>query len=201
MNKLSQIPLDLGSSPKYSFENLILSDCNQNVVKTVNAWPNWPSPVLLIVGPKGSGKTHIGQAWHQATKEAFIDDASIVEETTLFSELNKALNGEIAGLLLAAQEAPESWAIKLPDLKSRLLNTPIAVLNDHDDKILEPILRKLFEDRGRSVTYGLVSYILKYHDRSVPALKQIARELDLAAQSQKTDLTKAFAAKYMNLHK
>jgi len=83
----------------------------------------------------------------------------------------------------------------MPDLKSRLLNVATAVLNDHDDMILEPILRKLFEDRGRAVTTGVVTYILKYQDRSVESLRRITRALDLAAQSQKVDLTRAFTVK------
>ena len=198
MNKLPQIPLDLTPSPKYSFESLIISDCNADAVKTVKAWPNWPAPILLLVGPQGSGKTHIGQAWVAKTGESFIDDASAMDEPALFARLNLALNGENSGLLLADSKLPKDWNIELPDLKSRLLNTPIASLDDHDDKILEPIVRKLFEDRGRAVTSDLVSYLLKHCDRSVLALKEIVRDLDIAAQSQKKDLTKAFAARHLS---
>jgi len=198
VNTLPQIPLNLTPAPVFSFESLSLSACNEDAVKTVLAWPKWPSPILLLIGPKGSGKTHIGQAWSQKTNQTFIDDASSVDEQQLFSVLNLALNGDIDGLLLAADKPAAEWNIALPDLKSRLLNVPVAHLRDHDDEILEPILRKLFEDRGRAVTSGLVKYLLKQCDRSVPALKEIALNLDLAAQSQKTDLTKAFAAKYMN---
>lgn len=197
MSKSPQIPLNLTPAPVFSFESLSLSACNADAVKTVLAWPNWPSPILLLLGPRGSGKTHIGQAWSRKTNQTFVDDASSVDEAPLFSILNAALNGEIDGVLLAADTPPAEWSIDLPDLKSRLLNIPVAHLRDHDDEILEPILRKLFEDRGRAVTSGLVKYLLKHCDRSVPALKEIALNLDLAAQSQKTDLTKAFAAKHL----
>ena len=198
MSKLPQIPLDLTPTPHYSFDSLILGDCNEDAVKTVKAWPNWPSPILLLIGPQGSGKTHIGQAWNAMSHETFVDDADGAEEGYLFSALNSALNGQSKGLLLASQRAPKDWKTNLPDLKSRLVNTPIVSLKEHDDQILEPILRKLFEDRGRAVSSDLVTYLLKYYDRSVPALKNIARDLDLAAQSQKTDLTKAFAARFLN---
>ena len=197
MNKLPQIPLDLSPTPHYSFDSLILGDCNQDAVKSIKAWPHWPSPILLLIGPEGSGKTHIGEAWRVVSHETFIDDAEMVDEASLFSVFNSALNGDINGLLLASKKMPTDWTVELPDLNSRLLNTPIASLKEHDDQILEPILRKLFEDRGRAVSSDLVTYILKYYDRSVPALKRIAQELDLAAQSQKTDLTKAFAAKFL----
>jgi len=198
VSKLPQIPFDLTPSPTYSFDSLILSACNEDAVKTIHAWPNWPSSVLFLLGPKGSGKTHLGQAWTAKTSETFIDDASVMDESTLFAKLNLALNGQIRGLLLADSQAPKDWSIELPDLKSRLLNVPIVSLYDHDDKILDSIVRKLFEDRGRAVTSDLVSYLLKHCDRSVLALKDIVRDLDIAAQSQKKDLTKAFAARQLS---
>ena len=197
MSKLPQIPFDLTPSPKHNFDNLIVSPCNQDAITTIKAWPKWLSPVLLLTGPSGSGKTHIGAAWAVQTGGTFIDNASSHDEAKLFAVFNQALNGEINGLLLASEHKPQLWETAMPDLRSRLSNTPVVTLQEHDDDILEPILRKLFEDRGRMVSADLVRYILNHHDRSIPALRDITRELDLAAQSQKADLTKSFAAKQM----
>lgn len=151
----------------------------------------------MLVGPQGSGKTHIGQAWRAETGGMFIDNASGVKETKLFTIMNQALNGEIVGLLLADTLAPAHWAIQLPDLHSRLTNTPLAILEEHDDEILEPIVRRLYEDKGRVISQSLIEYLLKYKERSVAAQRVIAAELEVAAQQQKADLTKAFAAKYL----
>lgn len=192
-----QIPLDLSRAPEHSFANLLISDCNATAVKTARAWRDWPSPILLLIGPHSSGKTHIGQAWAAETGGTFIDNADTVLEAELFASMNKALNGELKALLLAACKAPQNWGILMPDLFSRLKNTPTALLEEHDDMILEPILQKLFKDRGRSVSSDLVQYLLKYHDRSVSALREIVKELDIAAQSKKADLTKAFATKHL----
>ena len=85
----------------------------------------------------------------------------------------------------------------MPDLRSRLSNTPTAIIEDHDDDILEPIVRKLFKDKGRDVSQDLIEYLLKYQERSIAAQRIIANELEIAAQRQKADLTKAFAAKYL----
>jgi len=92
----------------------------------------------------------------------FIDDAHDYDEVKLFTLVNRALNEEGQYVLLSSYLSPGEWGIAMPDLKSRLLNVATAVLNDHDDMILEPILRKLFEDRGRAVTTGVVTYILKF---------------------------------------
>ena len=158
----------------------------------VRAWQSWPSPILYLTGPAGSGKTHIGQAWAGMSGQSFIDNAPSHDEAKIFAQMNRALNGEIEGLVLAG---PPEWQPALPDLSSRLRNTPRAIIGDHDDTILEPILRKLFEDKGRAVSADLVAYLLKHQERSVDTLRRLADELDAAAQAQRKDITKAFAAK------
>jgi len=163
----------------------------------VQAWPDWPSPILMLIGLQGCGKTHLGKAWAAKTDGTFIDDTSAIEEAALFAVMNQALNGEISGLLLADRKAPNKWNVQMPDLCSRLSSTPLAVIEEHDDDILEPIVRKLFQDKGREVSRDLIDYLLKYQERSVAAQRVIAAELESAAQRQKADLTKAFAAKYL----
>ena len=197
MSKLPQIPLDLSPQFQHSFANFLISDSNAAAVKTVQAWPKWTSPILMLIGPQGCGKTHIGQAWAIETGGTFIDDASNMDEAELFAAMNMALNGELSALLLAARHAPQEWPINMPDLRSRLSNTPLTIIEEHDDDILEPIIRRLYEDRGRDVSQDLISYLLKYQTRSVAAQRIIADELEAAARSQKADLTKSFASKYL----
>lgn len=192
-----QIPLDLTPSHSSSFSTFIVSDCNADAVKAVRSWPDWPAPILMLIGPKGTGKSHMGKAWAAETGGMLIDDADNYDEAELFAIMNEALNGNIQGLLLASRCAPQEWTIRIPDLRSRLVNTSLAFLNEHDDTILEPVLRRLFEERGRQVSQDLIEYLLKYQERTIAAQRDIAAELELAAQMQKADLTKAFAAKYL----
>lgn len=192
-----QIPFDLSPKPTHSFANFLISDSNAAAVKAVRTWPEWPSPILLLIGPQGCGKSHLGQAWASHSDGIFMDDASTADEATLFAVMNQALNGEISGLILADRNVSAEWDIQLPDLRSRLSNTPMAIIEEHDDDILEPIVRKLFQDKGREVSRDLIDYLLKYQERSVAAQRVIAAELESAAQRQKADLTKAFAAKYL----
>ena len=189
-----QIPLDLSPEPSFTFENLMMSTGNVDAVAMVRSWEHWPSPLLYLTGPRGSGKTHIGKAWASETRQCFIDDAQDKPEAEIFAQMNLALNGDINALLIAGHP---DWQPALPDLASRLKNTPRALLEEHDDKILEPILRKLFEDKGRSISRDVVVYLLKHHDRSVSSLRHIAAHLDMAAQSQKVDITRTFTAKIL----
>ena len=192
-----QIPLALSPEPTHSFANFLISESNASAVQIVRAWPDWPLPILAVAGPQGTGKSHLGQAWASETGGVFIDDASRVEEAELFKVMNHALNGEILGLLIADRKMPSEWGVKMPDLQSRLSSTPIVILEEHDDDILEPIIRKLFQDKGRDVSQDLIGYLLKYQERSVAAQRIIAAELEMAAQRLKVDLTKSFAAKYL----
>ncbi len=207
-----QIPFDLAPAPDYSLARFERGLWNRAAFNAVTAWPDWPAPMLLLCGPKGSGKTHLGTAWARRqgglivsgrdsldaldcaqTPIIFFDDAHHAEETHLFTVLNLALNGKIEGLLLASRFAPQDWNIKLPDLFSRLCNTPIAQLDDHDDDILVPIIDKLFKDLGRSVSADVVAYLIKHEDRSIDAMRVLAAELDFAARQANRDVTKSFA--------
>ena len=74
---------------------------------------------------------------------------------------------------------------------------PSVSLAEHDEASLEPILRELFDQAGRSVGQDVVTFILRQCERSVDVLRELVLELDVAAGSKKADLTKAFTAKYL----
>lgn len=208
-----QIPIDLTPEPDFSFDRFEIGDSNRDAAAMVAAWPNWPSPVLLLLGPSGSGKTHLGAAWAKKTAGyvltpseldlwgscepacVFVDNAEIASEADLFALVNAALNGKVSGLLLSSQTLPENWNISLPDLRSRLFNAPTAILEEHDDDVLEAIIRKLFEDQGRSVKADVVAYLMKNCDRSVEAMRSLVADLEAKAREAKRDITRAFVAK------
>ena len=194
---MSQIPLNLRPTARQSFSNFHLTPGNQAAVKLLRARDRWPSAAVLILGPTGSGKTHLGQAWQAKGEGEFIDDAQAADETALFDAINRALAGQTSGLVLASALPPTEWGITLPDLKSRLNAMPTLTLAEHDEASLEPILRELFEQAGRVVGQDVVTFVLRQCERSVEALRELVLELDIAAGSKKADLTKAFVAKYL----
>jgi chromosomal replication initiation ATPase DnaA len=194
----TQIPLELSPEPASGFDSFIVTDSNRIAVTALRAWPDWPAPTLLLLGPEGTGKTHLGEAWKELSCGTFIDDAERVEEAELFAQMNLALNGEVSGLLLTSRNSLSDWNVAMPDLKSRLSSTPVMVMDDYDEGDLEPLLRQLFENRGRQVTKDLVDYLLKYESREVGALRNLVRRLDEAALAEKADLTKYFAAQYLS---
>lgn len=194
---MSQIPLNLRPKTQQSFSNFHVTPGNQAAVSMLRARDRWPSAAVLILGPTGSGKTHLGQAWLSKFDGEFIDNAHGVDETTLFDAINRALAGHISGLVLASAVPPTDWGVSMPDLKSRLNAMPTLALAEHDEASLEPILRELFAQAGRVVGQDVVTFVLHQCERSVNALRDLVLELDVAAGSKKADLTKKFVAKYL----
>lgn len=194
---MSQIPLNLRPELRQSFSNFHVTPGNHAAVSLLKARERWPSAAVLMLGPMGSGKTHLGQAWQSKTGGEFIDDAQGADETILFDAINRALAGQIPGLVLASALPPTEWGMSMPDLNSRLNAMPTLTLAEHDEASLEPILRELFEQAGRVVGQDVVTFVLRQCERSVEALRDLVLALDVAAGSKKADLTKAFVAKYL----
>ena len=194
---MSQIPLNLRPEARQSFSNFHVTSGNQAASAMLQSRDRWTSGALLLLGPAGSGKTHLGLAWTAAYAGEFIDDAHLSNEPALFDAINRALAGQSFGLLLASSLSPNAWGVAMPDLKSRLFAMPTLTLAEHDEESLEPILRALFSQVGRAVSQDVVTYILRKTERSVDVLRELVHELDIEAGSKKADLTKAFVAKHL----
>lgn len=194
---MSQIPFNLRPEGRQTFDTFNINTGNEAAVTMLRSRGRWPSAALLLLGPVGSGKTHLGKAWAADSGGEFIDDADRVDETMLFDAINRALSGQSEGLVLTSALSPKAWLVTMPDLKSRLNAMPTLTLAEHDEASLEPILRTLFSQVGREVSQDVVSFVLQQSERSVEALRELVHELDIAAGSKKADLTKSFAAKFI----
>ena len=105
-----QLPLDLSPLQKFSFENYVGGSANRKIIKFLRSPMTWKSPITMLVGPVGTGKSHIGNAWANETGFQFLDDASQMDEEMLFSQLNLILNGTGRRLLLADKNFPSPAA-------------------------------------------------------------------------------------------
>lgn len=211
----SQTALDLTPEPDFSFERFERGFSNQLAVSAIESWPNWPTPILVMSGPSGTGKTHLGHAWAKLSgglslnaaklsdvsaswegRTLFLDNAELASESLLFAVMNMALNGQLTSLLMASNTPPTAWSVELPDLLSRLKNANHVTIDEHEDVLLEPIIRKLFKDQGRQISKDIVTYIIKHCDRSVASLRAFIVKLDAQARMTKSDITRAYVAKF-----
>jgi chromosomal replication initiation ATPase DnaA len=182
----------------------------------VERWPDWPDTVLLLHGPRGSGKSHLSAIWaataHAWTMDAFEvtrdkvphlvsggalviedPDRSERDEAALFHLLNLAREKR-AFVLMTCSTPPDRWGLRTPDLLSRLrLATSVAV-EAPDDALLKAVLVKLFVDRQLVVDTSVVDYIAVRIERSLGKAAELVTLLDREALSRGRRVSRAIAA-------
>ncbi|MDX1580200.1 MAG: DnaA/Hda family protein [Alphaproteobacteria bacterium] len=204
-----QLTLDLPVRSAKGREDFLVAPCNEAAVKWIDAWPEWPGRVLVLVGPAGSGKSHLGNVWRTLAGAAEMEEVSdertaaaleagipvlldinsrVEDEEALLHLINWARERK-AGLLITATEPPAKWRITLPDLRSRLQAAPIAALGPPDDDILGALLIKQFADRQLRVPTDVVEFVLARMERSYATVRRLVEELDRAALSEKRAIT------------
>ena len=79
-----QLVLGLSLKEALEKEDFFISPSNLDAVTLLGNTDRWTSGVLLLVGPKGSGKTHLSTVW---SKE---HNAKHVKLETVLPEVEKA---------------------------------------------------------------------------------------------------------------
>ncbi|MBA8876479.1 chromosomal replication initiation ATPase DnaA [Phyllobacterium myrsinacearum] len=207
-----QLPLDLGHEPGYSRDDLIVTASNMAAVDIVDRWPGWISPVVILAGPIGSGKTHLAAVWKAESDAIVIDAASIgtasgasgpfliddigdgpIDEAGLFHLINNVRQSG-SSLLMTSRRWPASWPVTLPDLASRLKAATTVEIGEPDDILLSGVLYKLFSDRQIAVDPNVISFLVSHIERSLSTANRIVERLDRAALEKKSKITRALAA-------
>jgi chromosomal replication initiation ATPase DnaA len=202
--------LELQRQPSFERGQFIVSERNRDAVAAVDAWPDWPGGRLALIGPDGSGKSHLARAWAAGTDafvagEATLDLARLpvgpilledvdrggLADDALFHLINRADAG--GSLLMTARTPPRLWTAGLPDLRSRL-NALFAVeIGPPDDTVLEGLLMKFFRDRHIRPEPDLLSYLLRRMERSATAAQALVARLDEASDASRRPVTRALA--------
>jgi chromosomal replication initiation ATPase DnaA len=211
-----QLVLALDHPESFAREDFLTSPSNAAALRLIDRWPDWPSPVMALVGPEGSGKSHLAAIWAEVAgarvlsarllgdtdlPAAFATGALVVEdvepqglnERALFHLLNLAREQE-AYLLITARAAPAAMAVSIRDLASRLRAMPAVAIEPPDDALLRALVVKLAADRQLAVDETLVNYLANRIERSVAAVRGAVARLDEEAMRQHRPVTRALAA-------
>ncbi|MHB8528765.1 MAG: P-loop NTPase family protein, partial [Caulobacteraceae bacterium] len=208
-----QLRLKLAGRPSSARKDFIVSPSNAVAVELLDSWPAWPGGRLALVGPEGSGKSHLARAWAERVGAIVVgpaeaDLAQLEGHAVLFEDADRRssdddlfhlINRTDGGitLLLTARDEPQTWPTDLPDLKSRLKALLVARIEPPDDAVLEAVLRKFFRERQIRPAEEVYPYLLRRIERSVPAAKDVVSRLDELADAQSREITRALARRIL----
>ena len=214
-----QLTLALEHSESLERDDFMSGPSNAAALALIESWPDWPSYAAVIIGPEGSGKSHLAAIWAQdvgarflaarslagadlpaalATGALVVEDAAEdgFDERALFHLLNLAREDQ-AFVLLTARTAPATWSLNIRDLASRLKALPVVAMSPPDDALLRALLVKLFTDRQINVDESLIGYVAVRIERSFAAARETVARLDQEALRRKRPLTRALAAELL----
>jgi chromosomal replication initiation ATPase DnaA len=198
-----QLPLDLPVRSAMNAAGFVVSDSNHDAVAWTDRWPDWPNGILAVYGPPGCGKTHLAHVWQAKSRARFLEpsvleqlplgenlvlDGIRLPEEHLFHLINH-VRAQKTSLLILDREPPARWAVRLPDLASRLASVPAVAVLPPDDTLLAAVLAKHFADRQVEVAPEVIGYLVKQIERSFTAAETMARRLDREALARRGPIT------------
>ncbi len=211
-----QLALALPLAESFAREDFFESPANAGALALIDAWPDWPSRTVILVGQEGTGKSHLAAIWSALAGARFLAGKALnpagvpaalstgalvlenlaplqFDQRALFHLFNM-VQEQKAFVLITATAHPAGWSLDLPDLASRLRALPVVELSPPDDKLLRAVLVKLLTDRQIIADEGLVAYLLSRLERSLAAARAAVEWLDRESLRQKRPVTRVLAA-------
>ncbi|MBF0372271.1 MAG: DNA replication protein [Alphaproteobacteria bacterium] len=202
-----QLPLDLGHRTAFEAADFLEAPSNAQALAWLARWPDWPGHASCLWGPPGCGKTHLAHLFAARCGGAVLPATAIesrpgghlvvedadrgVDEVALFHLFN-ATREAGAFLLLTGRAPPSRWAIRLPDLASRLNAIPAIAIQAPDDALMAAVLVKLFADRQLEVGAGVIDWLVTRGERSFAAAGAVVARLDAQALAERRNITLPF---------
>ncbi len=177
-----QLPLPLGwrAADAGSDTPFLIGDSNRTAVQHILDHRCWIAPATVLVGPRGSGRTLLGQAFIASGGGELIDNLASADEIALFHAWNRAQGGG-ARLLVIAASPTEVAAISLPDLRTRLASAPMVEFGAPDACLTRDLIERLLNARGLNPAPQLGSYVAARIERSYAAIHAAVAAIDAHA--------------------
>jgi chromosomal replication initiation ATPase DnaA len=214
-----QLAFALPHAESLGRDDFLEGPANAAGLALIDSWPEWPNRIMLVVGPEGSGKSHLAAIWAEqagarsisahaldpaavpgalATGALVVEDLNSpdVDERALFHLLNLAREDE-AFVLITARVPPSTFQIELSDLRSRLRAVPTVSLLPPDDQLFRALIIKFCADRQLALDESVVSYLATRIERSYVAARRAVELLDTEALRLGRPVTRALAAELL----
>lgn len=211
-----QLAFALPHAESLSREDFLEGPSNAQALALVESWPDWPSRVMMIVGPEGCGKSHLAAIWAVSSGArsmaahalsaaevpgALATGALVIEhlvpggfdERALFHLLNLARESD-AFVLMTGRAAPAGFEVGLRDVGSRLRAVPVVTVAPPDDQLFRALIVKFCADRQLNVDEAMVGFLAARIERSSVAARKAVARLDAEALRLGRPVTRALAA-------
>jgi DnaA regulatory inactivator Hda len=212
---MQQTTISLPRQLPVDFSTFLVEKPNQEAFFWLSSYPNWPLSQIVVVGPEGSGKSHLAKALSQkfqgslippnsldlltdpltlgrSTSLIIVDDYDrISSENNLFHFYNLAREHH-RQVIYFGRTAPAQVSFKVPDLASRLRSLPCFTIEEPDDALFHKLFRKELVTRGIPCDDEVLEYIYRRFDRSYATIQQLVTLIDKQTLAQQRGLTLPF---------
>ncbi|MDB5378351.1 MAG: chromosomal replication initiator DnaA [Rubritepida sp.] len=195
-----QLTLPIERPPSYAAADFVPDASNEEALRWLLAPGRWPNRRLVLAGPVGTGKTHLlhitaeAQGWDLLhgpdlrglpplpERGVALDEADLpAEEEALLHLMNACAEAGLP-LLMAASRAPSRWRLALPDLRSRLAATAVAMLDEPSDALLDALLAKHLADLQFEILDPYIAGVIRRRlPRSAAAMAEAVARLGRAS--------------------
>jgi len=224
LNLNSQLPFNFEHRPSLGGNDFLIAPSNQEAVAWIDKWPDWTTPLLILYGPPGCGKTHLSNVFMAMTGALQLTLATIKDSSSTISinsQKNFVIDGEdidiflktneeelfhlynyinsIGGyMLITAESPPIDWDFRLADLSSRFKAAQSIGIGMPDDDLIKAVLIKLFSDQQVKVEIDVINYIMKRMERSFESARKFVQRANTMALIEKRRITMVLARKVLD---
>jgi chromosomal replication initiation ATPase DnaA len=174
---MSQLSLPLDRPAGAREDSFLVGEGNSRAVHILEHWATWPVMAAIITGPRKSGRSLLARTMAVRSGGTMIDEADRQSETMLFHAWNEAQAAH-RPLFLVADDAPPIWQVRLPDLRSRLNASPIARIEQPDDRLAADILQQLLDRHEIVANPDVVAWMLRRIERDYLTILRTAEALE-----------------------
>jgi len=179
----------------WAAESFADAQCYEDARRVFWSPAEWPRPVMALVGPHSSGKTHLTHIWAKDLGAQFVDARDLAEispeqaaalafsgplaidnadcglaSIQLFSIFNAIRDGG-GPVLLVGASSPAGWQSDSSDLLSRFSGLSSVRIGEPDEKLLVSILQNICRKRFIRLSETVAASLITRSDPQFTALK------------------------------
>ena len=100
-------------------------------------------------------------------------------------------------MLITGRRPPSRWAVRLPDLRSRLNAAAAVPIAEPDDAVMKAVLVKLFSDRQLRAHEDVLAFMLTRMERSFAAARDLVARVDEKALRTRRNISVALVSEIL----